>query len=75
MGVAVKKDAVLLRMLVGEGAREEEDAALLRASLAMATWRVAVKRPLKARKIIETPPPQATFKGKSVRVDRYATGV
>ncbi len=72
---AVKKDAVLLRMLVGEGAREEEDAALLRASLAMATWRVAVKRPLKAPKIIETPPPQATFKGKSVRVDRYATGV
>ena len=38
-------------------------------------WRVAVKRPLKAPKIIETPPPQATFKGKSVRVDRYATGV
>ncbi|MDC3251649.1 class I SAM-dependent methyltransferase [Planctomycetota bacterium] len=43
--MAVKKDAVLLRMLVGEGAREEEDAPLLRASLAMATWRVAVKRP------------------------------
>ena len=69
---AVKKDAVLLRMLVGEGADPAADEALLRASLAMATWRVAVKRPLKAPKILETPPPQATFKGKSVRVDRYA---
>ena len=68
---AVKKDAVLLRMLVGEGARPQEDEALLRAALAMATWRVAVKRSLKAPKILETPPPQASFKGKSVRVDRY----
>ena len=70
---AVKKDAVLLRMLVGEGADPAADEALLRASLEMATWRVAVKRPLKAPKILETPLPQATFKGKSVRVDRYAT--
>ena len=68
---AVKKDAVLLRMLVGEGADTAADEALLKASLAMATWRVAVKRPLKAPKIVETPPPQATFKGKSVRIDRY----
>ncbi len=49
----------------------DADEALLRASLAMATWRVAVKRPLKAPKIVESPPPQATFKGKSVRIDRY----
>ncbi|NCF99996.1 MAG: class I SAM-dependent methyltransferase, partial [Planctomycetia bacterium] len=68
---AVKKDAVLLRMLVGEGADTAADEALLKASLAMATWRVAVKRPLKAPKIVESPPPQATFKGKSVRIDRY----
>ena len=52
---AVKKDAVLLRMLVGEGADPAADESLLRASLAMATWRVAVKRPLKAPKILETP--------------------
>ena len=69
---AVKKEAVLLRMLVGEGARPQEDEALLKAALEAARWRVAVKRPLKAPKILDTPPPQATFKGKSVRVDRYA---
>jgi hypothetical protein len=33
--------------------------------------RVVVKRSLRAPAIVESPPPQASFKGKSVRVDRY----
>jgi hypothetical protein len=37
----------------------------------MATSRVVVKRSLRAPAIVESPPPQASFKGKSVRVDRY----
>ncbi|MBT7131209.1 MAG: hypothetical protein HN891_10930 [Planctomycetes bacterium] len=42
-----------------------------RDGVAMATSRVVVKRSLRAPAIVESPPPQASFKGKSVRIDRY----
>jgi hypothetical protein len=76
---AVKKDAMLLRMLVGEGADPVQDEELFTLAMQVATMqsstvRVVVKRSLRAPAIVESPPPQASFKGKSVRVDRYAIG-
>ena len=71
---AVKKDAMLLRMLVGEGADPVQDEELFTLAMEIATSRVVVKRSLRAPAIVESPPPQASFKGKSVRVDRYAIG-
>ena len=68
---AVKKDAMLLRMLVGEGADPVQDEELFTLSMPVAKSRVVVKRSLRAPAIVESPPPQASFKGKSVRVDRY----
>ena len=68
---AVKKDAMLLRMLVGEGADPLQDEELFTLSMQVAKSRVVVKRSLRAPAIVESPPPQASFKGKSVRVDRY----
>ena len=78
---AVKKDAMLLRMLVGEGADPVQDEELFTLAMQVAkmqvatnqatTARVVVKRSLRAPAIVESPPPQASFKGKSVRVDRY----
>ena len=68
---AVKKDAMLLRMLVGEGADPVQDEELFTLAMQVATSRVVVKRSLRAPAIVESPPPQASFKGKSVRVDRY----
>ena len=68
---AVKKDAMLLRMLVGEGADPLQDEELFTLSMPVAKSRVVVKRSLRAPAIVESPPPQASFKGKSVRVDRY----
>ena len=73
---AVKKDAMLLRMLVGEGADPVQDEELFTLAMQVATMqsstvRVVVKRSLRAPAIVESPPPQASFKGKSVRVDRY----
>ena len=69
---AVKKEAALLRALVAEGHNPEQDAELFTLALQMATWRVAVKRSLRAPNIVENPAPQATFTGKSVRIDRYS---
>ncbi len=71
---AVKKDAMLLRMLVGEGADPVQDEELFTLAMQVATARVVVKRSLRAPAIVESPPPQASFKGKSVRVDRYRSG-
>ena len=71
---AVKKEAMLLRMLVGEGADPVQDEELFTLAMQVATSRVVVKRSLRAPAIVESPPPQASFKGKSVRVDRYAIG-
>jgi 16S rRNA (guanine1516-N2)-methyltransferase len=71
---AVKKEAMLLRMLVGEGADPVQDEELFTLAMQVATARVVVKRSLRAPAIVESPPPQASFKGKSVRVDRYAIG-
>ena len=68
---AVKKDAMLLRMLVGEGADPVQDEELFTLAMQVATARVVVKRSLRAPAIVKSPPPQASFKGKSVRVDRY----
>jgi hypothetical protein len=68
---AVKKDAMLLRMLVGEGSDPVQDEELFTLSMQVAKSRVVVKRSLRAPAIVESPPPQASFKGKSVRVDRY----
>ena len=68
---AVKKDAMLLRMLVGEGADPLQDEELFTLSMQVAKSRVVVKRSLRAPAIVESPPPQASFKGKSVRIDRY----
>ena len=78
---AVKKDAMLLRMLVGEGADPVQDEELFTLAMQVAkmqvatnqatTARVVVKRSLRAPAIVESPPPQASFKGKSVRADRY----
>ena len=68
---AVKKEAMLLRMLVGEGADPVQDEELFTLAMQVATARVVVKRSLRAPAIVESPPPQASFKGKSVRVDRY----
>ncbi len=67
----VKKEAMLLRMLVGEGADPVQDEELFTLSMQIATSRVVVKRSLRAPAIVESPPPQASFQGKSVRVDRY----
>ena len=68
---AVKKEAMLLRTLVGEGADPVQDEELFTLAMQVATSRVVVKRSLRAPAIVESPPPQASFKGKSVRVDRY----
>jgi len=68
---AVKKDAMLLRMLVGEGADPVQDEELFTLSMPVAKSRVVVKRSLRAPAIVESPPPQASFLGKSVRIDRY----
>ena len=68
---AIKKEAMLLRMLVGEGADPVQDEELFTLSMQVAKARVVVKRSLRAPAIVESPPPQASFKGKSVRVDRY----
>ena len=70
---AVKMDAMLLRMLVGEGADPVQDEELFTLAMQVATARVVVKRSLRAPAIVESPPPQASFKGKSVRGDRYSS--
>ncbi len=68
---AVKKEAALLRALVSEGHDPLQDAELFQLAMQTATSRVVVKRSLRAPSIVDDPTPQATFKGKSVRVDRY----
>ena len=68
---AVKKEATLIRLLVGEGANIQQDEELFSLAMKVATERVVVKRSLKAPPITESLQPEATFSGKSVRVDRY----
>lgn len=70
---AVKKEAKLLRALVGEGHDPLQDAQLFTLSMQVATSRVAVKRSLRAPVIVDDVTPQASFSGKSVRIDRYTT--
>jgi hypothetical protein len=48
-----------------------QDEELFTLAMEIATSRVVVKRSLRAPAIVESPPPQASFQGKSVRVDRY----
>lgn len=68
---AVKKEATLIRLLVGEGANIQQDEELFSLAMKVATERVVVKRSLKAPPIAESLQPEATFSGKSVRIDRY----
>ena len=58
-------------LLVGEGANIQQDEELFSLAMKVATERVVVKRSLKAPPITESLQPEATFSGKSVRVDRY----
>jgi 16S rRNA (guanine1516-N2)-methyltransferase len=68
---AVKKEATLIRLLVGEGANIQQDEELFSLAMKVATERVVVKRSLRAPPITESLQAEATFSGKSVRVDRY----
>jgi len=64
-----RKEMVLFRSLVGEDLDSEE---LLKQALKVATKRVIVKRPLKAKPLLEEP--HHRFEGKSVRYDLYLIG-
>lgn len=64
----VKKEMEVFRQVVGDDPDSEE---LLSAALAVATYRVVVKRPRKAPPI-EGPEPSTRIEGKSSRYDIYA---
>lgn len=64
----VKKEMQLFRPIVGD---DDDAPALLAAALAVATYRVVVKRPRKAP-AIEGPEPTTRLEGKSSRYDIYS---
>ncbi|MCB1630749.1 MAG: class I SAM-dependent methyltransferase [Pseudomonadales bacterium] len=65
---AVRKEMQLFQALVGDDADAAE---LLAASLALARYRVVVKRPRRAP-ALPGPPPSFTIEGRSTRFDVYA---
>lgn len=65
---AVRKEMQLFQALVGDDADAAE---LLAASLALARYRVVVKRPRRAP-ALSGPPPSFTIEGRSTRFDVYA---
>jgi len=71
----VSKTMQFFHCLVGVPEEGSDDAeALVRSALAVATRRVVVKRPAKARHVFESPAPHQHVQNKAVRFDIYLTG-
>ena len=64
----VKKEMQVFRTVVGD---DDDSPALLKAALAVATYRVVVKRPRKAEPV-SGPEPTTRIEGKSSRYDIYS---
>ena len=68
-----RKEAQILQALVGKG-EVGEDEALARLGLEAARRWLVVKRPLHAPALLPEEEPEAVFRGRSVRYDRYRAG-